>query len=243
MAMEQTKLGARPREAASSNEARRLRREGHLPAIVYGGDRESRPILVEHREVLEILQSEHGENTILELSVEGQKGSEVVMIHDYQVDPLGTQLLHADFVRISLTEIGEFDVPIEVEGVPQGVKEGGVLDHILREIKVRCLPTDIPDEIRVDVEELEIGDSLHVSELVIPDNVEVLEEPERTVVSVVPPMKEEEIEPEPEELLGVAEPELIRPEREGELEEGEVLEEGERRPEREGEREPEEAEE
>lgn len=216
--MEQTKLQAVPREPGSSNAARRMRESGDkLPAVVYGGDKENYPITVDPRELVEILTSEAGENTIIELSVEGQDEADTVMIQDYEVDALGRRLLHADFLRISLTDKMEVEVPIRFVGSAQGVKEGGVLEIVTRHLSIRCLPTDIPDEIEVEVDDLEIGDSLHVSNLNIPGDIEVLDDPHRAVVNCSPPMKEEELEPEGIDLLEeVAEPELIRPEREGE---------------------------
>lgn len=221
--MEHTKIEARPREPGTSNAARRLRSEGKLPAVVYGGDGEARPIEVDPREVVDVLKAK-GLNTIIELDLEGEEEPDTVMIQDYQIDALATELLHADFLRISLTDKSEFEVPVKLVGEAEGVKEGGVLDHVLRTLTVSCLPTDIPDHVEADISHLEINDALHVGALEVPGDVEVLDDLKRTVVAIHPPMSEEDIEGEEEDLLGLGvEPELIRPEREAELAEGEEL--------------------
>lgn len=221
------------RDPGSSNQARRLRREGKLPAVLYGGEREARAIVVDPKTVVKILRSEQGENTILNLTV-GEGQEQTALIHDYQVDPLDHRITHADFLRISMDVEVEVHVPVHLRGEPAGVrKEDGVLDTVLRELTVTCLPGNIPDFFEVDVTELEIGDSVHVFDLEIPEDVTVHEEPEQTVAVVAPPQELEIEEPEEEEdlLAEAEEPELIGAEEEGE--EGEELEEGEQPPEEE----------
>lgn len=198
------------REPGSTNAAKRLRREGMIPAVLYGGDREPRPIAVSPRSVIQILQSESGQNSILSLKV-ADGPEQAALIHDYQVDPITHRLLHADFKRIDMNVAVEVDVPIEAVGVARGVRaEGGIMDLVVRELSIRCLPGIIPDNFTIDVSNLDINDSLHVRDLEIPEGVEVLTELDATVVTIAPPQEEEELETDAEDLLGeAAEPEVI----------------------------------
>lgn len=223
---------AEPRNVGSTNLARRMRRADKLPAVIYGGEGDSLPVAVDPRAVTRILKSESGENTVFQVQIEGGE-PETVMIFDYQIDPITHSLMHADFVRIAMDEAIEVEVPIELIGVPKGVEvDGGVLDHSLREVTIECLPGDIPDEFTVDVSELEIGDSVHVSDLRIPPSVTLVTDTGRTVASVVPPVSEEELEAAIEPLVEGAAPELVG-EEEGEAAEAEAAE--EEAPEEEGE--------
>ncbi len=202
-------IEAEPRQAGSSNAARRLRAERKLPAVLYGGAEESHPITLDPREITSILKSESGQNTVFKLKVAG--GSEEnVMIFDVQVDPITHHLQHADLVRIAMDVAIEVEVPIEFVGEPVGVRVSlGVLDISLREITVECLPGNIPDTVQVDVSELDINDSIRVEDIVIPGDVTLVTEGDRSVASVVPPVSEEELEAD----LGV---EGEEPEMEGE---------------------------
>lgn len=198
------------REPGSSNRAKRLRRDGKLPAVLYGEGRPSRTVTCSPREVVEILRSEHGQNSILTLKVaDGRK--QTAMVHDYTVDPVSRKLLHVDFKRIDLKVAVEVNVPIELAGDPRGVKlEDGILEQVIREVLVRCLPTVIPDSLVIDVSDLEIGDAVHVSDLPAADGVEILGDPDQTVATVAPPTVAEVEAEEEEDLLGEApEPELI----------------------------------
>jgi large subunit ribosomal protein L25 len=182
------------REAGSSNEARRMRRDRKLPAVVYGGDKESNPITLNPREIVSILKSESGQNTVFQLKLDGGV-SETVMIFDVQVDPITHSLVHADLVRIAMDVELEVEIPIELIGEPIGVRlHGGVLDHSLRELTVTCLPGDIPEQIVVDVSELDLHDSIRVGDLPIPDNVKVETDPDRSVASVVAAVSEADLE-------------------------------------------------
>jgi large subunit ribosomal protein L25 len=157
-------------------------------------------------DLMRVFESESGRNTILNLQV-GDGDSSSVVIKDFQLDPVRGNLMHIDFQYVSLDQKMEFQVPVETVGVASGVKNsGGIMDLVLREIDVECLPTNVPDNIKIDVTELEIGDSLRISELEIDEElVSVLNDTDQVVVTVVAPRMEEEPEPE-EELL---EPELI----------------------------------
>ncbi len=206
-----TVLEVELREPGTTNAAKRLRVAGMIPATLYGGDRGARSIAVSPRSLIEILRSDTGQNSILSLKV-GDGAEQTALIHEYQVDPVTSRLLHADFKRIAMDVAVEVDVPVEVVGEARGVKlEKGILDQIIRELHVRCLPGAIPDNFQVDVTELEIGDSLHVRDLEIPEGVEVLTDGDETLLAVAAPTVEEEPEEEEvEDLLGeMAEPELI----------------------------------
>jgi large subunit ribosomal protein L25 len=210
MAHEIVVVEADLREPGSSNQAKRLRAAGRLPAVLYGEERDPRPIVVSPRHVVEILQSDQGQNAILSLKVTDGR-EQTALIHDYQVDPISHKLVHCDFKRISLDVAVEVTVPIHTVGDPVGVKvDKGILDHVLREIDVRCLPTAIPDFLEVDVAELGIGDGVHISDLTVPEGVELLVDEDLTVATVAPPQELEVETTEEEDLLGeMEEPEVI----------------------------------
>ncbi|HLV00953.1 MAG TPA: 50S ribosomal protein L25/general stress protein Ctc [Acidobacteriota bacterium] len=198
---------AQARGDLGKNASRRLRRQGQIPGVVYGSKFENVNIAVDPREITKILYSESGHNTIFQLEIEGEEGGANVLVRDYQLDPVRGTLIHADFQTVSMDEKMVFEVPIHPEGEAKGVVEGGVLDLVLREVEIECLPGDVPDHIAVDVTELEIGDSIRVSDLQVDTSkVEVLSEPDLAVVTVVPPQAEE---PEEELLATEAEPELV----------------------------------
>ncbi|HJO03201.1 MAG TPA: 50S ribosomal protein L25 [Acidobacteriota bacterium] len=212
------------REPGSSNKAKQLRRAGKVPAVLYGGDRDTRAISVNPRSLIEILRSEHGQNSILSLKV-GDGAEQTALIHDYQVDPISRKLQHVDFRRIDLKIEIEVNVPVEVVGEAVGVKvDRGILDMILREVHVKCLPTDIPDHLKVDVSEFNIGDVAQVSDLEVPDNVELLVDLDQTVLTIAPPtveIEEEVVEDDEDLLAGPEEPVLIGHEDEEESEDDE----------------------
>lgn len=208
------------REGSSSNQARRLRREGKLPAVLYGGDRGPRPIIVSPRKIVEILKSEHGQNTILNLKVTDGR-EQTALIHDYDVDPISQTLLHCDFVRISMDQEVNVEIRLEIVGEARGVKvDKGILEFVMREVEVRCLPGQIPDSFKVDVSNLGIGDAFHVSDLVAPEGVVILGDKSAAIAIVAAPAVEA-APPTAEELLAApTEPELIRPKREEEDQQG-----------------------
>lgn len=201
------------REGGSSNEARRLRRLGRLPAVLYGGERGPRPIAVSPRTIVEILKSGSGENTILNLRVADGR-EQTALIHDYQVDPITQKLVHCDFVRISMDVAVDVEIPVEIVGEARGVKvDKGILELITREIRVRCLPGNIPDSFKVDVSNLGLNEVVHIFDVVPPEGVTILDDKSATIVTVTAPAAEV-APPTAEELLAApAEPELIRPKR------------------------------
>ena len=163
-------LDAKKRDGRGKNEARRLRGSGRIPAVVYGARKDGQapegvPVAVDPKEVLRILHSESGANTLINLKLDGSAESRV-MVRDYQLDPVTHQLLHADFYQLSMDKAIVVSVPIVIKGEPAGVKQqGGLLDFVTREIQVQCLPTDIPERIDVDVSELMLHQSVRVKDL------------------------------------------------------------------------------
>lgn len=213
-------IKANKRKDAGKGAARTHRREGRIPAILYGHGEDSVSLTVDRNELDRLVHSISIENTIVDLDVDG--GGYKVLIREIQRHPVRHDFLHVDFFHVAMDEKIHLEIPVVVVGTAEGVKnKGGILDHQLREIEVYCLPGNIPEKIEVDVSALDIGDSIHVSDLDLPD-VEVETDLDRTVVSVLAPT----VAPEPEEEVveeELAEPELVGREREeaGEEEESE----------------------
>ncbi|MDA2924841.1 50S ribosomal protein L25 [Acidobacteria bacterium AH-259-L09] len=196
------------RRELGKNANRRLRAEGKIPAVVYGHGLDTLPLSVNPKDLDRILHSETGHNTIFKLEFGG--GSRDVLIKDYQLDPIDGNLLHADFQAVVMDEVMIFEVPVQTVGTSKGVKAGGVLDMVLREIEMECLPQDVPDHVRMDVAELDVGDSVRVEDLQIDTSkIAVLSNPELVVLTIVPPHVEREVEEVVEVEEEVAEPELI----------------------------------
>ena len=221
---------ALPREGRGKNDARRARREGKVPVIIYGGKGDSVAALAPLSELAAILRSDTGRNTIFTLDVEGI-GSSEVMFHDRQIDPVRSRLVHADFKRLVKGEKIETTVPLRLAGEPMGVREqSGVLEQIVRNIDIRCDPRDIPEALEADVTNLEVHDVLHVSDIPTPAGVEILEAPDM-VIATIGVVKEEPVAVVPVEGEVPTEPEVIgkgKKEEEGEAEEGEKGEKGEK---------------
>lgn len=198
------------REDFGKNASRRMRREGRIPAVVYGGGGPSIPVVVDPKKISQILHSESGHNAIFTLEIHG-KAPARVMIRDWQTDPTRGNLLHVDLVRIARDAKLKLQVPIHVTGEPVGVKlQNGVFEFILREVEVECLPDDIPEHFTVDVSGIELGKSLRVSDLAVDPKVKILTDPTRVVAHVVEMKVEEEVKPAAEEAVAPAEPEVIR---------------------------------
>jgi large subunit ribosomal protein L25 len=199
-ALERTEFG--------KNASRRLRSEGRIPAVIYGQGRTSSSISVDPADVVEILYSGSGQNTIFTVKVADEHTQ--VLIRDYQLDPQRGDLMHVDFQVVEMGQVMEFEVPVEAVGMSKGVKEGGILDLVMREIQIECEAGEIPDQVTVEVSELEIGDSIRVSDLKLSDKVTVLSEPDLVVLTIVPPRVIEEVEPELPVEEEVSEPEVIK---------------------------------
>jgi large subunit ribosomal protein L25 len=204
-------LEAETRTPGTKNDARRVRRQGKVPAVVYGAG-PSLPVSVDPRQVARILQSETGHNTVFDLAVNGERTK--AMIVDWQYEPIKGALLHIDLKRIAMDEKLTVNVPIELAGEAAGVKQqGGILEQILREVEVECLPGDIPKMVDLNVSDLVFGMVLRVSDLPKNDKVKYLTDPEQPVAHIIS-IKEEEV-PTPEAVAGEAaaapaEPEVIK---------------------------------
>jgi large subunit ribosomal protein L25 len=217
MAGERLKLEVKERESRGSADARRLRANGVVPGVLYGGGKRPHPFTVEERELRKVLTGEHGLHAILDILFEGQKTPHHAVLKEYQLDPVRTRLLHIDLHEVRLDQPIQAQVAVALVGESQGVKEGGVLTLVLRDVNVEALPMEVPDGLELDISGMAIGDSLRVSDLRIPEGATVLDDPEAVVTTVTPPTKvelPEEVEVEEEALEGE---ELL----EGEVEEGE----------------------
>jgi len=208
---------AKQRDGRGKNDARRARRDGLVPITVYGGGAETIAAVAPLSALAAILRSEAGRNTIFTIDVEGVGASEV-MFHDRQIDPIRGRLIHADLTRLVKGQKIEVTVPLHLIGEPLGVREEqGVLEQIIREVEIRCEPREIPDVIEVDVTNLGVHDVLHISDIQVGANIEILTEAE-TVIATVGIVREE-AEPTPVlEGEQAAEPEVIG---KGKKEEGE----------------------
>jgi large subunit ribosomal protein L25 len=201
-------IRAKQREGRGKNDARRTRREGLVPITVYGGDGETITAAAALRDLAAILRSEAGRNTIFTIDVEGVGVSEV-MFHDRQIDPVRGRLIHADLTRLVKGQKIEVTVPLHLVGEPLGVREfQGVLEQIIREIEIRCEPREIPDVINVDVSNLNVHDVLHVSDIPIGANIEILNAADNVIATVGIVKEEVVVAPE---LVGEepTEPEVI----------------------------------
>ncbi|HLR51938.1 MAG TPA: 50S ribosomal protein L25/general stress protein Ctc [Candidatus Avamphibacillus sp.] len=207
------KLNATLREDHKSSTTRKLRNEGQVPGVIYGKDKETKSIAVNSIELVKTVRDE-GRNAIISLDIENNEPVDV-MLHDYQMDVLKDELVHVDFFIVDMSEEMDVDVGIRLDGDAPGTKEGGILQQPLFELVVRAKPNNIPDEIVVDVSELNIGDVITVADLPKSDNYEILEEDDTTVATVTAPT-EEDLEPSTEDES--AEPELVGAEEEEEEE-------------------------
>src|SRR5262245_44216788 len=220
-------LEATTRDTFGKNEARRIRREGKVPAVLYGGDRKDAvPIAVEPRALLKILHSESGQNTLISLKLGGSSDSPRVLVKDFQLDPITHHVLHADFYRVAMDKVLQVTIPFVVQGEPKGVKQqGGILEFIRREIVIECLPGDIPEHVTVDVSELLLHQGIRVRDVATDPKWKPVTEGDAMLVHVIMPKAEEA--PAPEAVAAVAtatpaEPEVIKKgkkEEEGEDEE------------------------
>lgn len=216
----QVTLKADRREAKGKGGARKLRAQGGLPAVLYGAGADPLSLKLDTHDTEILFRSISVDNTIINLEVEGEKTPVPTLVREIQTHPARPHILHVDFYRIQMGVEVELEVPVHLEGTPAGVREdGGVLDHMIHELPVRCMPADIPESIVVDVTALEIGDAIHVGDVSVPSGVEVLLDEDRTICSVQMPTKlevevPEEAAEEAEEGLEVAEGEEVEAEEE-----------------------------
>ncbi len=199
---------AKIREASDKNAARRLRTTGMIPAVLYGAKKDPRAIAVDPKQILRILHSASGHNTIFDINLDGEQAK--AMVVDWQYEPLKGHLLHVDLKRIAMDQKMRLSVPVHIEGEAKGAKEeGGLLDLVLREIQIECLPTDIPSHISVDVTNLGQGEAIRVADLPQNASVKYLNDPDALVVHIT--FVKEEVAAAPVEgAVAAAEPEVIK---------------------------------
>src|SRR6266571_4709905 len=219
MAGERMKLQVQEREGRGSADARRLRARGLVPGVLYGRGKPPHPFYVPANELRRVLSGESGTHAILDVVLDGQKSAHPAVLKDYQQEIPSGRLAHIDLHEVRLDEAIQTQVAVELIGEPAGVKEGGVLSQVSRDLNVEALPMEIPDHLELDVSGMAIGDTLRLVDLPAQEGVTYLDDPEETVLATVT-MPTVFVEPEPEEVEGE---EL----EEGELPEGEEVPEGE----------------
>jgi len=213
------------RKIFGKNESRRIRKEGRLPAVLYGSGKESVPLVLEKRDVFTIVKSESGENTIFKVSFDSESTN--VMIKDLQRDPVSDEILHADLIQIAMDKSVKVFVPFILTGEAIGVKaEGGFVDFVTREVEVECLPKDIPENIEVDISDLHMHQSLKLEDIPAPEGTSYVTDSDHIVVLIEAPAKEEVVVVEEE--LEEAEEEVEGEEPKKEPEEAEEKKEGEK---------------
>ncbi|MFH0912675.1 MAG: 50S ribosomal protein L25 [Candidatus Omnitrophota bacterium] len=225
--MEEIFLEIQAREELGKSKVKDLREKGFIPAVIYAEGKKSQAIKVSHKELLQLIHQHRLESAVVNLRPKDEKKTKgrPCLIKELQYDPVKGDVMHVDFNEISLTEIIKVNVPVVVRGEPVGVKqEGGSLEHILWEIEIECLPTEIPEDIEVDVSPLKIGDNIHIKDITFPAGIKVLNSPDAIVFSVSAPIKVEEVVEPAVEGEEKQEPEVIKEKKEvaaeGEAEEG-----------------------
>jgi large subunit ribosomal protein L25 len=205
-------VAATPREGKfSKNAARRVRVQGKIPGVVYGAKEPAVAIELDPKQMLRILHSESGHNSIFDLEVAGSSAKTKVMIVDWQYEPIKDRLIHIDLKRIAMDKAMKVEVPVLLEGIPVGVKiGGGILDQVLREVEIECLPADIPSHIAVDVSNLAFGDVLRISDLPHGGKFKFLGDETSTVAHVVSIKAEVEPAVDAVAAAGPAEPEVVK---------------------------------
>ena len=212
--MAEQSLAVQLREVKGKEAARKLRNQGLIPAVVYGQREEAIPVTLNPQHLAKALRGGAGERSLINLTIEGLQAGPVtktVILKEKQIDPVKRTLLHVDLYTIAMDETIRVSIPVHIMGKAHGVELGGVLEQVLREIEVECLPGDIPPSIDIDVSSLDIGDSIHVADIRL-EKAEIQVDPEQTIVTVVPPtvyeepVVEEEISEE-EEIEGEEEKE------------------------------------
>lgn len=199
---------AKLREATDKNAARRLRTTGMIPAVLYGAKKDPRAITVDPKQILKILRSASGHNTIFDIHLDDEKAK--AMVVDWQYEPMRGALLHVDLKRIAMDVLMRLSVPVRISGEAKGaLEEGGLLDIVLREIEIECLPMDIPSHITVDVTNLGRGEAIRVADLPPTTSVKYLTDPDALVVHITF-VKEEVVATPVDGAVAAVEPEVIK---------------------------------
>ncbi len=216
----QVTLKAERREGKGKGVARKLRQRGRLPAVLYGAGADPISISLNAHDTLHLFSTISIENTIVNLEVEGEKGPVPTLIREVQAHSYRPDLVHVDFLRVQTGVAVELDIPVHLIGTPKGVRDsGGVLEQSIHELPVSCIPSAIPESFDVDVSGLDVGESIHLSELEMPEGVELMMDGERTICSVqAPSVSTTDTEDDEEE-----EGEEAQPERVGETDEAEEV--------------------
>jgi large subunit ribosomal protein L25 len=202
-------LSATPRTESGKGVARSLRRDGRVPGVVYGRARSPLPLSIDARELDRLLGHINAETTVIDLAVDG--GSTRTLIREIQRHPLQRNVIHVDFYELVAGEKVTVNIPIVLVGVPAGVRlNGGIMTQVLQELECSVDPSNIPNRIEVDVTEINIGHSIHISDIAVPEGVEVSDDPSGTIMIVSAPKEEVVAAPAPEEADTSSEPELIR---------------------------------
>ncbi len=206
MTTTKTILKAAKRESTGKGGARKLRQTGQVPAVLYGKGMDPVSLSVDAHDAMHLFQTISVENTLVDLKVEGVREPFVTLVREIQTHPYKPDLVHIDFLRVQEGVEVELEVPVHLSGTPVGVKQsGGVLEQVIHELAVRCIPSKIPESIEVDVTDLDVDDSIHVSDIEVGEGVEITIPPERVVCLVaMPRVVIEEVEEEVEELEGEA---------------------------------------
>jgi large subunit ribosomal protein L25 len=206
-------LEAQARDTFGKNEARRTRRGGHVPGVLYGGGKGATPIAVQPKALLKILHSEAGQNTLISLKLAGT-GDNRVLVKDFQLDPVTHEVLHVDFLRIAMDKLLQVTIPIVVHGEPKGVKQqGGILEFIRREVEIEVLPADIPEHIDVDVSELMLHQGIRVRDIATNAKWKPVSDLDLMLVHVIMPKVEEVAAPADAAAVATAtpaEPEVMK---------------------------------
>jgi large subunit ribosomal protein L25 len=206
----QVKLKAEPRSATGRSAARKLKANGIVPAVIYGGKQKSQALQVLERDINSMLSHASGENILVELEIAGEKTGRTALLQEVQHSPVRGDVVHVDFHAISMDEKIEASVPLEAIGIATGVKNfGGLLEQNVRALAIECLPRDLPDRVAVDVSALNIGDAIHVRDIKLPDGVVAKVSADLTVFSVVAPVAEEAPVTPEAEAAAAAGPEVI----------------------------------
>jgi large subunit ribosomal protein L25 len=216
--MEEIVLSAEKREDTGKGVARKLRQAGSTPGVLYGPEADPCSLYVNTRELATLLRRRSGYSALINLKINGEDDNRKVIIRELQRDPVSGEVEHLDLYQVSMKKKLNLTTNVILKGTAAGVKLGGIMQHIIRELDIACLPVDIPDHIEVDVSEMEIGDSIHVSDISM-DKVDILTNPARTLATVVPPTVIKTAAEEAEEVEGE------------EAVEGEEVAEGEEKPE------------
>ncbi len=184
--MRQVSLNAIKREKTGKEVAKKLRKQGLIPAIIYGPNFDPLPIAVKFNELESILHKYKGETLLFSLEfTNGQTSKVQAILKEYQIHPVTDKIIHLDFLAIKEGETISLDVPLEFIGRPVGITRGGLLEILMHDLTIECLPANVPDKIKVDVSNLDVGDVLHVKDIKVPEGVKVLDDPEETVVTIV----------------------------------------------------------